>query len=355
MNFLSDFIHSRLWYFVAVIFFLSLWILWIYLRKRKPRTYNLGSSIALEPLPLRYELVDYLKAFISWIFLFARVFSIKPGLYYTGEPPDRSRDKKTPLLVTCNNFLTIFLLVRRINPRNVRLLVVDTGGINVWCSSAKGKLSAYEIIEKASLASLVGEGKKITMILPKFSLVGVNLTILKKAGIHPIIGPLYAKDLPAYLDDGTFEDRINDQVHFGFQSRAFTVPPTAMQFLLYFGGAYIAMLGFGSHLMIWIAVGLAFFYPLLFPYLPSRQFAVKGAFLGFIASLLTEIYFYATQQSYYAAVPVMLFLLATSMFVGLSYTGNSAVSNYSRVRKEIARFLPVVIVLYLLTIPAWFL
>jgi fucose permease len=107
--------------------------------------------------------------------------------------------------------------------------------------------------------------------------------------------------------------------------------------------------------MIWMAVSLAFVYPLIFPYLPSRLFAVKGIFLGLLAWLITLIYFYATQQDYYSIIPVMLFLLATSIFVGLSYTGNSAVSNYSRVRRESMLFLPLVVVLYLLTIPAWFL
>jgi hypothetical protein len=355
MDFLADLFNMRPFYFVLLVFFILLWSLWIFLRKRKPGVYEIGDSIPLEPLPLHFGLSDHLKAFISWIFLFARVFSVKPGLYYIGKQPDRMQFEKAPLLVTCNNFLTVFLLARRIKPRNVQLLVVDTEEINVWCSSAKGRFSAHEIIEKASLAGLVGEGKKISMVLPKFSLAGVNLTILKKAGIHPIIGPLYSNDLPAYLDEGRFEDRVNDRVHFGLQSRAFTAPPTAFQFLLYFGGAYIFTLGLGTPLMIWIAVALAFSYPILFPYLPSRLFAVKGIFLGLLASLITLIYFYSTQRSYYEAIPVLLFLFATSIFVGLSYTGSSAVSNYSRVRKEIAHFLLVVIVLYLLVIPAWFL
>lgn len=182
----------------------------------------------------------------------------------------------------------------------------------------------------------------------------MNLTILKKAGINSIIGPLYAKDLPAYLDEKILKDRISDRVHFGWQSRAFTSVPTAFQFLLYFGAAYIFTLGFGPPPMIWMAVILAFAYPLIFPYLPSRLFAIKGIFLGLLALLITSVYFYATQQNFYNSIPVMLFLLATSIFVGLSYTGNSAVSNYTRVRKEVTVFLPLVIVLYLLTIPAWF-
>ena len=39
--------------------------------------------------------------------------------------------------------------------------------------------------------------------------------------------------------------------------------------------------------------------------------------------------------------------MATALFVGLAFTGNSAVSNYTRVRKEIARFLPFNVLLFL--------
>ncbi len=355
MDSLESLVNVGPFYFASVIFFVLLWSVWIYLRKRKPRVYERGVSLSLEPLPLRFGLSDHLKALISWIFLFARVFSVKPGLYYTGASSNLLQIEKIPLLVTCNNFLTVFLLARRIKPRNVRLLVIDTDEINVWCSSAKGRFSAYEIIEKAGFAGLVGEGKKLSMILPKFSLAGVDLTILKKAGIHPIIGPLYAKDLPAFLNAGKFEDQIHDRVRFGLQSRFFTALPTALQFFLYLGTAYILTLNRGTPSMIWIGVGLAFFYPILFPYLPTRLFAVKGIFLGLLASFIAFLYYYATQQGYYEAIPLFLFLFATSIFVGLSYTGNSAVSNYSRVRKEIALFLPIVIVLYLCVVPAWFL
>ena len=41
-----------------------------------------------------------------------------------------------------------------------------------------------------------------------------------------------------------------------------------------------------------------------------------------------------------SALTGTLFTLASAIFFGLSYTGNSAVSNYSSVRKETALFLP---------------
>ncbi|MEW5806098.1 MAG: hypothetical protein AB1756_01920 [Acidobacteriota bacterium] len=388
----------KLSYCIALIIYFLLLTIWIYLRKRKYRGYQLEALLPLEPLPLDLGLKDHVKAFISWIFLFMRVFAVKPGLYETGlnsrtgasqkrdahlTSRTQYREKETmeslPLLVTCNNFLSVFLLVRRVRPRRVRLLVVDTDGINVWCSAGKGRFSASEIIDKAGRAGLLkDEGKmaereKINMILPKFSLSGVNLAELKKAGIQPIIGPLYAKDVPGYLDEGEIEDRIHDCVHFGIQSSAFTALPTAVQFLLYFLGVYVVLLGFVKPLIIWMATAIAFLYPIFFPYIPGRQFAVKGIYLGIFSSLLAAMVSFAngmgepsspslvsflwfsrqsSVMSPQSLIPLVLFLVATSMFVGLSYTGNSAVSNYSNVRKEIGRFLPVIVVLYVLLVPA---
>lgn len=44
------------------------------------------------------------------------------------------------------------------------------------------------------------------------------------------------------------------------------------------------------------------------------------------------------------------FIFATAILVGLGYTGNSPISNYSRVREEIAAFLPVIVIAYILAL-----
>ncbi len=305
---------------------------------------------AMQPLPLSFGPVDYLKAIVSWMFLFLKVFAFRPGFYYTGE-----RDSDAPVLVTCNNFLTIFLLARRIDGRSVRLLIIDTNGINVWCSAGEGTFSAEEIIEKAERADLTREGEKMKMIFPKMCFSGVRLSDLRAAGITPVIGPMYAKDLPRYLDEGQFEDRVNDHVEFGLQSRIFAALPTAVQFLYWSAGAYIAAFWMLDSAILWAAPGLAFLYSVMFPFLPGRQFAVKGISLGGIAALLAVAHYAVHGFNVKLVLFWMVFSFATSIFIGLSFTGNSPVSNYDKVRKETARFLPVVVLLYLLIIPVMFL
>ncbi len=339
-------------YYIILGFFLILAVFWNFMRRKKPARYESEQQMKLQPLPLTFGVKDHLKALFSWIFLFMRLHSLPPGLYFTGASGKPEEIAKTQILVTCNNFLSVFLLARRIRPRSVRILVVDTEGINVWCSAGKGRFSASEILDKARRARLLKQGERTRMILPKFSLSGVRITELEEEGIDPVIGPLYAKDVPAFLDNGARSDRIDDRVHFDFKSRSFTALPTAVQFFLYFSGAYVLLFGYAGEWIIWSAVILAFLYPLLLPYFPGRLFAVKGISMGIIASLIAIALFLYKGVGVHIFLSSVLFLLATSIFIALSCTGNSAISNYSSVRKEIARFLPVVIVLYLLIIPA---
>ncbi len=304
-----------------------------------------------QPRPLHLTWLDYIKVFICWFDAFKQTYAIEPGLYYTGEQYNR----QTPLLVTANYFLSVFLVVRRIRNFNARLLVIDTDGINVWCSAGKEKFSNEEITKQLDRydRSLLTDDKRVSLILPKLSLAGVRLRELRKARIRPVIGPVYAKDLPQYLSQPPFKDCDEDRVVFGLQSRLFTWLPGLVQVLGYsFGIVFL----FWIVEQIWkfpvplgiiaITAILAGAYPILFPWIPGRRFAVKGLWLAAFTSLIICI-LTATGKLVFADLPMtLLFTFGTAVFYGLSYTGNSAVSNYSRVRKEIARFLPLYAFLY---------
>ncbi len=336
-------IRSEL-YVIALALFLALAIVWIWLRRRKAPAFSEAQQNAV-PLPLSFSAVGYGKAFVCWFFLFMRTFIVRPGLYTLG-----AADESSPMLVTGNYYLTVFLLARRLRNHAVRLLIIDTKGINVWCSAGKGQFSASEIADKAAACGLLSGEKRLRLVLPKFSLSGVNLGELRKHRIIPVIGPMYAKDVPAFLGQEKHSNQVEDRVDFGLRARAFTALPTAVQFFYYFLGVYVISLGAISPAVVGIATGLAFAYPMLFPWLPGRLFAVKGFWLALAASALSLLF---TAGSLLEQLPLMVFLCATAIFVGLSYTGNSAVSNYTSVRKETARFLPVVVLLYLVLIPLY--
>ncbi|NIS72287.1 MAG: hypothetical protein GTO12_26165 [Proteobacteria bacterium] len=311
-----------------------------------------------QPLPLRLTWIDYLKVMACWLHAFRLTYAVMPGLYHTGE----HYDKKAPILVTSNYLLTIFLVVRRVRRHNARLLVIDTDGINVWCSAGEGAFS-NEAIQKQLKRydrELLTDGEWLTLILPKVGLSGVDLQALRNDRIKPVIGPLYAKDLPAYLSNLPYRDRDEDRVLFGLQSRLYSWLPGLVQFL---GYSFLLALVLWFVELVWnipVPLGLvgltaliATAYPVLYPWIPGVRFAVKGLWLAAFISLGLGVLALAKGITPTGLIVAILFTFATSIFFALSYTGNSAVSNYSRVRKEIARFLPLNVGLYTGTLAAF--
>lgn len=298
---------------------------------------------------ISFKSIDYFKAFYSWIFAFRRTFIIEPGLYYTGERYNRD----TPLLVTCNYHMTVFLLWRILKNRSIRLLVIDTKGINVWCSSGKGQFCAKEIIKQIEKydRKTLSVSETISLILPKLSLSGVSIAELKRNSIDPQIGPVYGKELPEYLDDIPFKDRVDDRFKFSMKDRLFTLIPSLVQFSKY--AIYI-----GMGLFVWdyffktdiywqvipISMVIAVMYIIFFPLLPTKTFALKGLFLCGLQILGLCIFYFLFNENSMDQLSFLfyLFLLCgANLFFPLYYTGNSGVSNYSLVKKEIIRYLPV--------------
>ena len=305
-----------------------------------------------EPRPLRLTWTDYLKAFVCWADAFKCTYVVEPGLYYTGN----SYDRDAPLLVTANYLLTVLLVVRRVRAFNARLLVVDTDGINVWCSAGKGRFSRDTILEQLERydRSLLSEEDRPTLILPKVSFSGVDIASLRESGMRPVIGPVYAKDLPQYLSDPPLKDCSEDRVVFGLQSRLFTWLPGLLQTLGYSFTLilllWIAHLLCGSSIpavgILLLTVLLATAYPILFPWLPGTRFAVKGLWLGAGVSVGIAALTFAGPMAPVDLITTVLFTIGSGVFFGLAYTGNSAVSNYSRIRRDTAHFLPLYVLLY---------
>jgi hypothetical protein len=303
-----------------------------------------------EPRRLRLGPGAWLRAPIMWLHAFQRSYAVEPGLYYTGE----AWDPDAPLLVTGNYLLTVLAVVRALGDRPVGLLVVDSDGINVWCASGKGRFSAQLILTELDRYDPALLGERPRLILPKLGLGGVKLELLRKLGMRPVVGPVHARDLPAFLDDTPLKHRRHDRLVFGWRARAFSALPGLVQYLGYGLAALLALLGIealgGPAVplgMLAIVAWLGAAYPLLFPFIPGRRFAVKGLWLGGATALGLGAAGMLGSAPTALVAATALFCLACAVFVGLSYTGNSAVSNYSEVRTEIARFLPVDVILFL--------
>ncbi|MBA4368814.1 MAG: hypothetical protein C0403_14400 [Desulfobacterium sp.] len=305
-----------------------------------------------KPKKIRLNTLDALKALVSWFNAFQRTYAIAPGLYYTGD----RYDPELPLLVTSNYHMTVFLLLRAVHGFSIRLLVIDTDGINVWCAAGKGAFNNTAIMKQINRFQnhLIADGKKIELVLPKLALSGVDLHGLRQEGIRPVIGPIKTKTLPAFLSQTKLEDQTQDVFLFDFKSRLFTWLPGLVQYMLYGLILVMGLLGIEAFWGLRAPMGiiplialLTTVYPLLFPWLPGRGFAVKGLWLAGSVGVAMAGSVIFNLMTTHEALSAIVFVFAVSIFFGLSYTGNSPVSNYTRVRRETARFLPINVILFL--------
>jgi len=255
----------------------------------------------------------------------------------------------------------VLLVARRARRANARLLVVDTDGINVWCSASKRQLcndSVLAQVDRYDRAELTG-ARWLRLVFPKLAFAGIDLPALRHHKIRPIIGPVYAKDLPSYLATTPLEDRTHDAVAFALRPRLFAWLPGLIQSVTYVAAVVVGLAVIDTVRPVPIPVGIialtaaiATAYPIAFPWLPGRRFAVKGVALGLVGSAALGGLALAgsiTTTTLAAAIP---FTVAMAILFALSFTGNSPISNYSRVRAEIARFLPVYAVLFVASVVA---
>lgn len=302
------------------------------------------------PSALKFGLKDLFMAFWEMFLAFRRSFILTPGLYYTGGEYEIS----APLLVTANYHLTVWSLWRRIKHLKTRILIIDTDGINVWCSAGKGKFCSEEIIRQLHKYpwKLLSPERDLQIILPKLSLSGVKLTDLKQHNIRPIIGPIYAGDLPNFLQQAKYQDCAEEYFHFDLGDRLFTLPSSLRQVLYY---NLLGMLALGI-MNIWLKTGLwwqiiplglaiASVYILAFPYLPSRSFAGKGIFLGLLGGIAYGFYRVFFPCGIWDNMFYLCYIAGFSIYFGLYYTGNSGVSKYTTVKKETIIFLPIAVLL----------
>jgi len=278
-------------------------------------------------------------------------YMVEPGLYAVGVPTAES-----PVFVSANYKLSFDHLRRELTGIDGWIMVIDTKGINVWCSSGKGQFSASEIINQLAKYDIkdLTENNKLEIILPKLSLSGIRLSELRKANISPIIGPIYAQELPEYLDN-KIVDCDDDHYKFNLRNRLFTLLPSFIQFTKYI--AIVTAVLFIIHLIFktefwWqilpVSLSIPILYITLFPILPSKNFSLKGMVLFAFQVLILALIFGSRLAEFSGFIIAfhLLFYLGTNIFFGLYYTGNSGVSNYSLVKKEIITFLPVTFLLY---------
>lgn len=146
------------------------------------------------PLPKRYLRRRVVRTFFESLFrLFPRPEPV--GLYSLGDA-----DENSMVVVTGNYDLTIRRVARALRGIPCRLLVCDSRGINIWCSSLANHFNTDKIISAVNETGLADVVKHRRLILPQLCAANVSCEdIRRKTGFSCDFGPVRITDLEEYL------------------------------------------------------------------------------------------------------------------------------------------------------------
>lgn len=139
----------------------------------------------------------------------------KTGLTEVGKP-----DRNAPVFLTCNYHLTVERVKRALKGTDCYLLVGNSKGHNVWCGSAGGHFTNHQIISLLKTSNIESLVDHRNVILPQLAATGIEAGVIKKkTGWKVIWGPVYAKDIPAFIEDNLKKTPKMREVRFDFLHR----------------------------------------------------------------------------------------------------------------------------------------
>jgi acetyl-CoA decarbonylase/synthase complex subunit gamma len=286
-------------------------------------------------------------------------YTIDPGLYALGNPDERSA-----VLVTANYKMSFDKLRSELPNRNLWILVLDTKGINVWCASGKGTFGTDELVGRIETSGLSKVVSHRELILPQLSGPGVAAHHVKKlSGFRVIYGPIRAKDLPAFLDNGLEAPPDMRLKTFTISERIALIPLELVQalragviiILILFlvsvlgrlGGGWANALSHGLFSAVAILTAIltgAVLTPVLLPWLPGRAFSLKGLTLGLLAAVILTVVCgvdWVTTTGRLEVIAWLLLIPALSAYLAMNFTGASTCTSLSGVKKEMRWALPL--------------
>ncbi|MFH2059613.1 MAG: mercury methylation corrinoid protein HgcA [Pseudomonadota bacterium] len=330
---------------------------------------------AAGPVPIikpRLGIKDLISTFFVRCGINRYSYTVAPGLYAIGSP-----DKSSEVLVTANFKLTFDHLRKELKYINAWILVLDTKGINVWCAASEGTFATAELVKQIKICSLEKVVDHKHIIVPQLGATGVSArSVQKQSGFRVVYGPIRANDIPVFLTNNNTADKTMRQVTFTLYER-FILTPVEIQIVI--KPALITALivfilsGFGpgifSFSALWprgvvcvlaLATGIlsgAFVTPVLLPFVPFRQFALKGIIIGSVFSILllfgisSPIHLYSPGSA--GLVALFLFSVAISSFLAMNFTGTTPFTSPTGVELEMKRFIPIQLSALIISTGLW--
>ncbi len=271
-------------------------------------------------------------------------YRVAPGLFRIGEP-----DASSPVLVTANYKLTVDAVRRSLASLDVWLLVLDTGGVNVWCAAGKGTFGTAELVHRIAVTRLAERVSHRKLVLPQLGATGVAAHEVKRAsGFLVHYGPVLARDIPAYLAAGLQATPAMRRVAFGWWDRLVVAPVEIVHTLKPLLGFLLAvgLLDLVRHgrLTPQLAADFAPFagaaftgavlVPLLLPWLPFRAFVLKGAVAGAVWATVALLLWPAAWPE---AIGTALLVVAIVSFIAMMFTGATTFTTFAGARLEVRR------------------
>jgi acetyl-CoA decarbonylase/synthase complex subunit gamma len=282
-------------------------------------------------------------------------YTVPPGLYAVGNP-----DPDSVVLVSANYKLSFDALRKSIAGIDAWIMVLDTKGINVWCSAGKGTFGTEEVVNRIKVTALakIANGRKL--ILPQLAAVGVSAHEVRKlSGFSVVYGPVRARDIKAFLDARMRAAPEMRRVRFSFRDRLVLAPMEVVGWAKYFAigaGVFFLLAGLsrdGYSGRVALAGGMSavayivlaylagtLFVPALLPWLPGRSFSFKGFSLG-VVFFAGSVFLLGSGESRIEILGWMFLMPAIASFLAMNFTGASTYTSLSGVIKEMRVAVPL--------------
>jgi len=294
-------------------------------------------------------------------------YRVAPGLYSVGLPGAES-----PVLVTANYKLSFDSLRRELTFLDAWILVLDTRGVNVWCAAGKKTFSTEEVIRQVKRVSLDRVVLHRELILPQLGAPGVSAQAVKKGcGFEVVWGPIRAGDLQKFLNDGRKADSKMRQLTFSIGERVILIPvelslivkPSLAILLSVFvlSGISPDIFSFSAAWFRGLNGAVAYLFgvlagavgvPILLPWLPIRQFFMKGILAGLVAGIFV-IFILGASVTRLESLTLFLLTTAVSSYAAMNFTGATPFTSPSGVEKEMRQGIPIQIIAAATAIVAW--
>ena len=294
-------------------------------------------------------------------------YRVAPGLYCAGEP-----DKNSPVLVTANYKLSFDSLRKELDSIDAWILVLDTRGVNVWCAAGKRTFSTEEVIRQVKRVQLDRLVVHRELILPQLGAPGVSSHKVKKGcGFKVTWGPIKAQDIKSFLRNGKKTASNMRQLTFTIGERIVLIPvelslvikPSLAIILAVFllsgispdifslSAVWFRGMNGAAAYLLGVFAG-AVVVPVLLPWLPSRQFYVKGIVTGVTAGI-TLLLLLGQNITRLESVTLLLLAASVSSYAAMNFTGATPYTSPSGVEKEMRQGIPIQLIAVVIAAVTW--